>query len=219
MSPDVNPKPSKKRNSFKNFKDIDDLVGNYYFDKLFVNFDKIDDKIFEIYTQKSKLPKDHTKELAITHIRTLCNKSIYSLIIFTRNEKLKLIQTIEELEMHQHIPLQNVKPNEIEEDLKKIQFYRIEKKILSDTLSINLNENEHFRNSNFYIIELKSVPKSIYYMIRISTENSRRIELAINSFDLYRNSIDRNFTINNNYTIDNNKSLENLSNKGGPHNE
>lgn len=219
MSPDVNPKSSKIRNTFKNFRDIDDLVGNYYFDKIFINFDKIDDKIFEIYTQKSKILKDHTKELAITHIKTLCNKIYFSLIVITKNEKLKLIQTIEELEMNQHIPLQNVKPNEIEEDLKKVQFYRIEKKTLSDIVSINMNDIDSFKNCNFYIIELKTSPKSSYYLIRISSEYSKRLEIAINSFDLYRSSIDRNFTINNNYTIDNNKSLENYSNRGGAHNE
>ena len=88
-------------------------MGNYYFEKIIINFEKIEEKTLEFFLKKSKINKDFNKEKAIIYLNTLCNNIFISFILITIQEKLKLIQTIEELEknnnLHQHIN----KPNEI----------------------------------------------------------------------------------------------------------
>ena len=189
-------------------------MGNYYFEKIIINFEKIEEKTLEFFLKKSKINKDFNKEKAIIYLNTLCNKIFISFILITIQEKLKLIQTIEELEknnnLHQHIN----KPNEIEEELYNVQFYKIDKKFIADNLSTSLNVNENFINSQIYIVELKN-QNSQFYFLRISNENAKRFDIVLSSFDLFKNINERGL-MNNNLIIDQNKSLgDNFSNNEG----
>ena len=205
----------KKTNILKNFKDIDELCGHFYFDKIIVNFEKIENKIFNILIQKSKVTKDFKKEIAVNYINSLCSKKVFSLILITKQERFRLVQTIEELESQMMTPL-NLKPNEIEENVRNIQFHKIDKKFVNDFLSPKLNDNENFKNYQIYIVEYNNINNSQYYMIGISKENTKRLNLVFQLFELNKNLNERKFYINNNLTIENNKSLGDISSvKGG----
>jgi len=133
-------------------------------------------------------------------VKSVCFRNINSLLIITKSEKIKIVQTDDQ------------NPIEIEEDLKRCLVHRIDKKYLSDYLSASLNDIETFKNSQIYVIELRIQPKTNYYMLRFNYDNTKRFEILINTFELNKAPNERNQTVN--MTIENKSISENLSHKG-----
>lgn len=192
-----------RRNSFKSFNNLDDLFGHFYFDKIVFINETLDDKVFKyLINHKDNtfnvLNNDQVKTLN-SYSKALFNKENVNLLLFTKNKILKILNLRNE-ELDPNL----IKFHDLEEPLSKLQIHRINKNLIGEKITANLNSKEIdiFNNSMYYVLEIKNLNNNRNYNSPnnpakdSATNNSNKDIVNLNNIS--NNNINKNSNSNNN---------------------
>lgn len=215
----------KRRQTLRLTTPIDELIGHYYFDKISFLPDKIDDVIVEQILKdelsagsNSNLGPSYSNNLnsinvnyaglndptglIFNYLKTLENLNLNFLFLITKNETLKIINNNFSDDMNLHKSL----INDINEELRKIRIFKLEKQSIIDKVKAKDLQSELFINSCYYILEIKAnYPNrrqsdashkisfsvrttseiSDYFLFRILSESAERFDMNLNYLKLF----------------------------------
>jgi len=200
-----------RRISLRIGTNVEDYFGCYFLDKICFMNEKIDDKIVDYLLSKNNSPSNEDNNNIPTIHKNMINllasastREFQHIILITKNERLKITSNTAFSIDNQDL---NKALSDIDEDCKKIKFYKIDKNSIPEILNIETNFsviNDIFSGLKvFYIIEIKIYnnkgrrnstdpsrkPKydsliNVYYLIRLNSENIDRFDIALNQLKI-----------------------------------
>lgn len=212
-----------RRNTIRsrdNFMNIDEYLANYFLDKICFLNEKIEEKIAEVLVKdtnqsgnaSSSIQGQFIKGSIINLLNALINRDFGHILLLSRNERIKVFSYTEDIDTSNKIA-------DIDEEVKRIQIYRIDKKFILDkfpALASSFNKEQAFRDiftqsTCFFLLEVKRMNQmkrnsvgsahkfslsnsnavSNYHLFRVTNENVERFELVINQLKLYIKAEDR----------------------------
>jgi hypothetical protein len=180
----------KGRSTLKNNKDLlEESFGCHFVDKISFLSEKIDEKICEVlldingnqniskenFTQlpgdsPNSIQNQSVKGSIINLLKSLLSREFNFILLLSKNEKLKVSLYSDDREDQLNFNNQFVNPSQtnIEEDFRKIQFYKIDQKYILDRfpgLVASLIKDSLFRevftiSNSFFILEIKNYKRS-----------------------------------------------------------
>jgi len=206
LSPEI-----RRRNSFKNFKEIDNFIGHYFFDKVICLYNAFDKKQIDILFKKKGLDLNNENDLKEElnkielYFKKLLLKDKQTYMIITKNKKLKFLPNIEDIDQKTGFKL-----SEIEDPINNTKITLLDKNYLKEIIQIDIVNEESFINSDFFMIQIKydrrysgtesqniggddTYNKNL--IIKIPENNKKPLELIISHFELDLDDFERNSVV------------------------
>lgn len=192
------PERGRKSTLRRNCLNLEDYYASYFLDKVCYTGEKIDSKTVETFLNEnlSNLSTEilqSIKSSLINLLKGVLNKDYNYILVINKNEKLRIINNNEDESFF------NKQFSEIEEDVKKVRVFKIDKKFILDKFAsiTSLHKDQNFNNlfwsvNSYYIIEVRNKQEtnmktviSSYYLVRITNENIERFDQALNQLKMF----------------------------------